>query len=78
MRDRLNMDLNEPKDENLLRDFVEDYLREDLVLMFRLLSLHQSKDRIVCEILPNLFRFFKTKRNQLSIDLERIKERLKD
>ena len=72
MRNRLNID---SKDENLLSEFVEDYLREDTVLIFRLMSLRQSLDLTVSEILNILFDRFVKKQKQLSIDQKRIKEK---
>ena len=74
VRNRLNIDLTQPKDENLLGEFVEDYLREDTVLIFRLMSLRESLDLTVSEILNRLFDLFVKQQKQLSTDGKRIKE----
>ena len=70
VRKRLNMDFMQLKNEILLRQFVEDYLREDFVFMLRFLSLRKSQDTIVSEFLPNLFEFYMTKQNKFVIDRE--------
>ena len=63
------MDFMQPKNE-ILSQFVEDYLQEDFLFMLRLLSLRKSQDSIVSEFLPNLFKFYMTKQNKFVIDRE--------
>ena len=74
MRDRVNIDLTEPKNEILLRQFVENYLGDGFLLIFRLLSVRESVDRSVSEVLSKLFKLFVTKHDQFLIDLKRIEE----
>ena len=62
------------QNEILLRVFVEDFLRQETVLIFRLLSARQSLDPTVSQLLTKLFDRFVKKQKELLIEKKRIQE----
>jgi hypothetical protein len=61
--------LNSSEDKRLFKKFVNNYLKEDGVLVLRLLS-RNSQDLIVSEVISNLFNLYKNQVKQQKINLK--------